>query len=114
VPFVWSTADTLLASFIIWVTGNEFSPLVVAFPLLVATSGLWFRVRLVWFSTALAGLAYAALTGTAAPPAEEAGLWHHHLIFVAALVLIGTATAYQVRRVRALSRYYERRPITGD
>ncbi len=113
VPFAWSTADMLLASFIIWVTHNQFSPLVVAFPLLVATSGLWFRVRLVWFSTVLAALAYSVLTSTAEPPTEEAGLWHHHLIFVAALVMVGAATAYQVWRVRALSRYYERRPLVG-
>ena len=113
VPFAWSTADMLLASFIIWITHNQFSPLVVAFPLLIATAGLWFRVRLVWFSTALAAVAYTLLTATAQPPSEEAGLWHHHLIFVAALLMVGTVTAYQVWRVRALSRYYERRPLPG-
>lgn len=113
VPFVWSTADMLLASSIIWVTQNQFSPLVVAFPLLVATSGLWFRVRLVWYTTALASLAYSALTIAADPPDEEVGMWHHHLIFVAALAMVGAATAYQVWRVRALSRYYERWPLGG-
>jgi tRNA A-37 threonylcarbamoyl transferase component Bud32 len=113
VPFAWSTADMLLASFIIWITHNQFSPLVVAFPLLIATAGLWFRVRLVWFSTALAAVAYTLLTATAQPPSEEGGLWHHHLIFVAALLMVGTVTAYQVWRVRALSRYYERRPLPG-
>lgn len=112
-PFAWSSADMLLASFIIWFTDNQFSPLVVAFPLLVAASGLWFRVRLVWFNTALAALAYSALTSTADPPPEEVGTWHHHLIFVMALVAVGTATAYQVWRVRALSRYYERRPLAS-
>lgn len=86
----------------------------VAFPLLVAASGLWFRVRLVWFSTVLAAVAYCALICTAVPPLGEGGDWHHHLIFVVALVILGTATAYQVWRVRALSQYYERRPLAGD
>ena len=36
---------------------------------------------------------------------------HRHLIFVVGLVVLGSVVAYQVNRVRALSRYYERRPL---
>jgi serine/threonine-protein kinase len=83
----------------------------VAFPVLIATSGLWFRVPLVWFTTAVGVLGYGALVVyevlsgvTFAPP-------HHHVICLVGLVAIGFVTAYQVQRVRALSRYYEHRPL---
>ena len=36
---------------------------------------------------------------------------HRHLIFVVGLLVLGSMVAYQVNRVRALSRYYERRPL---
>ena len=34
------------------------SPLVVGYPLLIAASGLWYRVRFVWFVTALSLISY--------------------------------------------------------
>jgi hypothetical protein len=33
-----------------------------------------------------------------------------HVVFLVLLVLTGCAVAYQVHRVRALSRFYDRRP----
>ena len=36
---------------------------------------------------------------------------HRHLIFLISLVVLGVLMAYQVERVHALSRYYERRPL---
>jgi hypothetical protein len=35
---------------------------------------------------------------------------HRHVIFLTGLVTMGYVVAYQVRRFRALSRYYEGRP----
>ena len=37
--------------------------------------------------------------------------WNWHGIFLVTLGVIGFVVAYQVRRVRALSRYYEGRPL---
>ena len=36
---------------------------------------------------------------------------HHRLIFLVALLVLGFVVAYQVHRIRALSRYYERRRL---
>jgi hypothetical protein len=35
---------------------------------------------------------------------------HWHVVFLAALAVLGWMVSYQVQRVRALSRYYENRP----
>ena len=57
----WLGADVLLLTAILWLLDASASTLVVGYPLLVAASGLWFRVRLVWFTTLLAEAAYGAL-----------------------------------------------------
>ena len=91
--------------------------LLVGYPLLIAASGLWWRVNLVWITTALAMLAYSWLYIDAALG------WHagrtswipspdlrHSNIFLAGLLLTGYVVARQVRRILLLSRYYEHRP----
>lgn len=35
---------------------------------------------------------------------------HHHILFLIGLLTIAVIISYQVQRVRALSRFYERRP----
>ena len=111
VPFAWSVADVITLTALLIVGQAADAPLLIGFPVLIATSGLWFRVPLVWFTAVLCVLAYGVLIvyeviyGTVtAPP-------HHHVIFGVGLVTIGFVTAYQVQRVRALSRYYEHRPL---
>jgi hypothetical protein len=44
--------------------------------------------------------------GRYAPNSVDEG---RHAFYLVALVILGAITAYQVSRVRALSRYYERR-----
>ncbi len=90
--------------------------LLVGYPLLIAASGLWWRVHLVWITTILAAVAFcglyldAALWWRGGRPA-----WHpspdliHPNIFLAALGLTGYVVARQVRRILALGRYYEQR-----
>ena len=91
--------------------------LLVGYPLLIAASGLWWRVNLVWITTALAMLAYSWLY------IDAALRWHagrtswipspdlrHSNIFLAGLLLTGYVVARQVRRILLLSRYYEHRP----
>jgi serine/threonine-protein kinase len=92
--------------------------LLVGYPLLIAASGLWWRVRLVWITTALAMAAYTGLYIDAALHWRSGRpTWHaspdlqHPNIFLAALFLTGYVVARQVRRILLLSQYYEHRPI---
>jgi serine/threonine-protein kinase len=93
--------------------------LLVGYPLLIAASGLWWRVPLVWVTTALATVAFGWLYLDAALWAREGRLvWRpspdlvHPNIFLAGLVLTGFVVVRQVKRIIALSRYYEHRPET--
>jgi eukaryotic-like serine/threonine-protein kinase len=90
--------------------------LLVGYPLLIAASGLWWRVRLVWITTALAMAAYVWLYVDAALRWRAGHLiWdpspdlRHPNIFLAALFLTGYVVARQVRRILLLSQYYENR-----
>jgi eukaryotic-like serine/threonine-protein kinase len=90
--------------------------LLVGYPLLIAASGLWWRVNIVWNTTALAMTAYTWLYVDAALYRRAGRLvWHaspdlqHPNIFLAALFLTGYVVARQVRRILLLSRYYEYR-----
>ena len=87
-----------------WTNGT----LLVVYPLLIAASGLWFRVPLVWLMTLACEMAFAALM-VLQPAMRDP--WHHALLVAVVLVMTGAATAFQVNRVRALSRCYERRGI---
>lgn len=106
VRFTWAAADAALLTLMLSVNGPPVGPLVVGYPLLVAASGLFFRVRLVWFTTVAAMISYGFLVASGV---EQTDPPHYPLIFAAALAVVGFITAYQVERVRILSRYYEQR-----
>jgi len=106
--FGWAAADCILLTTALCLAEPPLGPLLIGFPLLVAASGLFFRVRLVLFTTGVSVAAFAVLMamrpGEADPP-------HYPVIFGATLAVIGFVVAHQVYRVRALSRYYERRNV---
>jgi serine/threonine-protein kinase len=81
----------------------------IGYPLLVAASGLFFRVRLVLFTMGVTLAAYIVLM-ILRP--EEAHPVHYPVIYAMTLVVIGLVVAHQVHRVRALSRYYDRRSVS--
>jgi serine/threonine-protein kinase len=119
VPFAWGVVDAgaLLYMLLILADGAA-SPLLIGYPLLVVAAGLWFRVRLVWFMTALSVLSYLVLVVdcfTRRPELRLGSDLHSDdfIYFVVGLIAMGAAVAYQVERVRALSRYYERRRPTA-
>jgi len=92
--------------------------LLVGYPLLIAASGLWWRVRLVWITTLLAMAAYGWLYIDAALNWRGGHLaWRpspdlqHPNIFLAGLFLTGYVVARQVKRILLLSQYYEHRPV---
>ncbi len=107
----WSTADMLLFTSLMSFSDGLASPLVAGYFLLVATSGLWFRERLVWYTTGLAATSYILLSiAMRASPGSTRSLVEGALVLLG-LVVAAFVVAYQVKRVRALSSYYEHRPL---
>ncbi|MHB1034561.1 MAG: serine/threonine-protein kinase [Pirellulales bacterium] len=114
--FVWGALEAVLLLAILLIANGAASPLVIGYPLLIVGSGLWFRVRLVWFMTAMSLISYLVLVLDFYFWRPELQLhfdpgYNRHVVFVLGLVVLGIALAYQVERVRALSRYYERRRL---
>lgn len=106
--FAWAGLETVAITALLVVAHRPPGPTLIAFPLLIAAAGLWFRENLVWFMAGVTVVCYSTLTLLRAdgnhPP-------HYHFIFVTGLLVVGFVVSYQVHRVRALSRYYERRPL---
>ncbi len=128
VRILWSATDiicmtivTKLLETVIWSPAGERivhveTTLLVGYPLLIAASGLWWRVRLVWITTIMACAAFGGLYLDAALWwSDRAPHWNssldlvHPNIFVAGLALTGYVVARQVKRILALGRYYEHR-----
>lgn len=122
-PYLWLLIDAACVTVVLWLVENhpepghaaEFipdnalpGPLVASYAVLIVLSGLWFRIPLVGFTTLLAILAYLGLVLDAlhryGPLAQANWDW----IYLVLLFLTGCAVAYQVHRVRALSRFYDR------
>ncbi len=109
--FVWGTLDSaVLLAVLLLAANGAASPLVVGYPLLIAASGLWFRVRFVWFITALSLLSYGVVVVDFyvwRPELHDhfAANVNRHVIFAISLVVLGSVVAYLVQRVRALSSY---------
>ncbi len=109
--FVWGTLDSLLLLAVLLAANGAASPLVVGYPLLIAASGLWFRVRFVWYITALSLLSYGIVVVDFYRWRPEQLQAHfdtsvnRHVIFALSLVVLGSVITYLVQRVRALSSY---------
>ena len=83
--------------------GAADSSLIVGFPMLIAASGLWNRVRLVWLTTALSMLGYLILATDAWLRDAPRDRNDHPDIVLAGLAVTGLVIAQQLRRIRALS-----------
>jgi len=111
--FIWGALDSLLLLAVLLVADGVASPLVIGYPLLIVGSGLWFRVRFVWFMTALSVVSYGILTLEfyCTPPDLRPAFdpdADRHVINVLGLLVLGVAVAYLVHRVRTLSSFYRR------
>ena len=102
--------DVLLLSAIIRVLDSVESTLLVGYPLLIAASGLWSSVRLVWLTTLFAAIAFSLLIldsdlhpGPLGAPSTFSN------IFFAGLAITGFVVARQVRRLCTLNQFYEHR-----
>lgn len=100
--------DVLLLTMALAISTGPVSTLLVIYPLLITASGLWFQVRLVWVTTVTTAVGLLVLVWMKPELAEPL---HYPLLVLTVLAAVGAATAYQVKRVRALSRFYERRPV---
>ena len=107
--FLWSGTEVVLLTLILSATQGPYGPLLVAYPALVTCSGLFFRVRLVLFTTIMAVLGVIALL-MVRPDAAPVHL-HYTVIFVFATLLQGCMVAFQVYRVRILSRHFDHRRL---
>ena len=111
--FVWGLLDGVSLLVVLLVADGVASPLLAAYPLLIVGSGLWFRVRFVWFTSVAALVSYGILVADFY--LRRPYLGEHfdvgvdrHVIFALALVVEGAAVAYLVDRVRTLSTFYGR------
>jgi serine/threonine-protein kinase len=105
--FAWSATDIVLVTAVFYEATGPIGPVVIAYPALVVSSGLFFRVRLVIFTTLMSLVAYIALTALRPDSGPQSP--HYNVLFAAALVVTGAMVAYQVYRVRVLSRHFEGR-----
>jgi serine/threonine-protein kinase len=106
----WIGADVTLLTALLALTGGQTSSLLVGYPFLIAASGLWFQVHLVWFTTICCEAAYILLL-LATPNFPVMYMAHYHVIVIVTLAVEGFVVAYQVQRIRVLNRYYENRPL---
>ncbi len=93
--------------------------LLVGYPLLIAASGLWWRPKLVWITTLMTMIAFGWIYLDASLSWQDGRFsWRespelvHPNIYLAGLMLTGYVVLRQVKRILALSRYYEHRPET--
>jgi uncharacterized membrane protein YoaK (UPF0700 family) len=103
--YFWCAIDTLFLTAALAMLSTPIALLMSAYFLLVCAAGLFFRTRLVAFSTVLAIVASTVLL-SARPEARDP--WHHALVFEALLAIVGFVVGYQVWRFRVLREYYEK------
>jgi len=106
----WLSTDVVLATVLLIIDGHPVSPLTAVYPVLIAASGLWSRVEVVAFTTALAMIGYVVLIAEGWANDRPIGFRYWHLDFLAGLALLGLIAAYQVKRVRAVGRLNEDEP----
>ncbi|HEX8200247.1 MAG TPA: serine/threonine-protein kinase [Isosphaeraceae bacterium] len=110
--YVWAWTDIVLFTLLVRINRGLATPMVAGYFVLVVASGLWFRERLVWFTTAMAVVGYGMLVLIEAVDRQAAPASpYRHLVFAAVLAVSGLIVAYQVKRVRALSHYFEARSL---
>jgi serine/threonine-protein kinase len=86
---VWIAIDVALLTLLLGVLDAVSTELVLGYPLLIAISGLWSRVWLVWLTTALCVAGYAALVIEAYSRGSPvtAGTKEHDSLVVLAMML---------------------------
>ena len=107
----WLALDGILLTLALILDEAFNTPLVMTYAAFIVASGLWFRVSLVWFTTVVTAAGYGALLAVGYSRDALGNSPQHHVIVMIGLIVLGVMVAAQVKRVRALSRYYEHRPL---
>jgi eukaryotic-like serine/threonine-protein kinase len=110
VRFVWSGADPVALTAILFFARAFSSPLVILYPTLIAASGYWLRVSVVATTTGLSLLGYVALLLGGGRLRTEHLPLRWQVLALLAMVVTGLTVGWLVKRVNALTRFYERRP----
>ena len=100
---LWAVVDAVLFTGILYLADSPLGPLLIGYPLLVACSGLFFRVRLVVITTIASAISYVTLM--ALRPAEI-GPPQYLAFYLIGLVVLGCVVMSQVRRIRLLNRHF--------
>lgn len=106
VPYLWSAVDVIFLTATLASLSTPTAILLSSYLILICASGLFFRTRLVAFTT------LAAIAGSIALllyKPEEARPLHHALVFEATLAIAGFVIGYQTWRFGVLREYYEER-----
>ncbi|HXI84926.1 MAG TPA: serine/threonine-protein kinase [Verrucomicrobiae bacterium] len=103
---MWAAADVLLMTTLIRILGAANSALVAGYALAITGAGLWLREQIVWLVTLTSVVGYAVLVADGYLHYQVMPPPHWHFVFLTLLVVLGWVVAYQVRRIRKLSRHY--------
>jgi eukaryotic-like serine/threonine-protein kinase len=109
--YVWGTVDSLALFAMLKFGHGAASSLLICYPLLIVASGLWFRVRFVFFITVFSLVSYGVLVIDFyywRPELHEKFMYtgDRHIVFAIALIVLGLIVSYLVQRVRILSSFY--------
>ncbi|MFQ5589011.1 MAG: serine/threonine protein kinase, partial [Nitrospiria bacterium] len=108
---LWAGSDVLFLTAALLNNGGITSHLLILYPILLAASGLWFKIYLVWTVTGITLLSYGFLLGYAYFFRPEIEIFFdRHIIFLASLFSIGFLIALLVRRLELLLSYGRRSP----
>ncbi len=102
-------AEVMFLTAILRIVGTPLTPMVVAYPLVIAASALWYREAIVWIATLASCAGYMFLVADTYRRGHNAPMWDHLAVFCASIIVLGAAVAFLVRRVRLLTRYSRRR-----
>jgi eukaryotic-like serine/threonine-protein kinase len=100
----WAITDPFLLLVVLSLAEENIGPLMIGYPLIVTAAGLWFNVRLVVVSVVSSLASFCLLSYLQYDPTSEP---HYSVIFGTSLAVIGWIVAFQVHRVRCLSRHFE-------
>ena len=101
--YLWLASDAVFLTRMLTLATPPVGPLVIVYPLLIASAGLFFHEGLVLFMTSVSLVSYATFLWHRP---EEADPWHYPLIFSAVMTVIGVVISHHVHRLRTLSRHF--------
>jgi serine/threonine-protein kinase len=106
----WLATDTLALTALLWATRAVGTGLVVAYPVLIAATGLWLDAGVVLLATGFALAGYLVLVGSAAGLGRTVPYLYEQLHVCTGFVATGAAVSHLLRRLRALGRLQARGP----